>query len=263
MDGDSQSDPGFGGKVALVTGGGSGIGLATALAFNRVGARVAVSDVAVEAGEETVASIRARGGEAIFVRADVADPDQVAALFEVVVDTYGRLDCAFNNAGIEGPLAATGDYPLDAWERVIAVNLTGVWLCLKHELALMRRQGGGAIVNTASVSGMMGYPPLLPAYVAAKHGVVGLTRVAAREYASLGIRINAVSPGAIATPMLDRITIASPLGEPPVSGQAEATNPTGRRGSPAEVAAAVLWLCSEAASFVTGHALVVDGGFLA
>jgi NAD(P)-dependent dehydrogenase (short-subunit alcohol dehydrogenase family) len=146
---------------------------------------------------------------------------------------------------------------------VIAVNLTGVWRCMKHELGLMLRQGGGAIVNAASVSGMTGYPPLLPAYVASKHGVMGLTRVAAREYAGTGIRINAVSPGAIATPMLERITRATPDGTPPVSGPAEATNPSGRRGSPEEVAAGVVWLCSEAASFVTGQALVIDGGFLA
>ncbi|MEA2526372.1 MAG: hypothetical protein QOF73_3599 [Thermomicrobiales bacterium] len=246
------------GKVALVTGGASGIGRASALAFSRAGARVVVSDVAVERGEETAELIRAEGGEAAFVRADVARGEEVEALVAATIARFGRLDCAHNNGGIEGELAATADYGEEEWRRVIDINLTGVWLCLKHELAQMLGRGG-AIVNTASVSGLKGFPPLLPAYVASKYGVVGLTQVTARQYAQHGIRVNAVCPGAIDTPMLGRIGEgATRLGVAMV-----AENPSGRLGQPEEVAAAVVWLCSDAASFVTGHTLVVDGGFLA
>jgi NAD(P)-dependent dehydrogenase (short-subunit alcohol dehydrogenase family) len=195
---------------------------------------------------------------AIFVRADTSRGDEVEALVASTVARFGRLDYAHNNGGIEGDLAATADCSEENWQRVIDVNLTGVWWCLKYELAQMLGRGG-AIVNTASVSGLKGFPPLLPAYVASKFGVVGLTQVTARQYARHGIRVNAVCPGAIDTPMLSRIGEgATRLG---VSMVAE--NPTGRLGTPDEVAAAVLWLCSDAASFVTGHTLVVDGGFLA
>jgi NAD(P)-dependent dehydrogenase (short-subunit alcohol dehydrogenase family) len=248
------------GKVALVTGGASGIGRASALAFARAGARVAVSDVVVDGGEQTVGLIRTEGGEAAFIRADVSRGDEVEALVAATVAHFGRLDCAHNNGGIEGALATTADCSEENWRRVIDINLTGVWWCLKHELAQLLGQGGaGAIVNTASVSGLMGFPPLLPAYVASKYGVVGLTAVTARQYAQYGVRVNAVCPGAIDTPMLDRIGEgATRLGVPMV-----AENPSRRLGRPEEVAAAVLWLCSDAASFVTGHTLVVDGGFLA
>jgi NAD(P)-dependent dehydrogenase (short-subunit alcohol dehydrogenase family) len=246
------------GRVALVTGAASGIGRASALALARSAARVMVSDVNVEGGEETVESIRAEGGDAQFVRADVSRGEDVGALIAATVAHFGRLDCAHNNGGIEGPLAATADCSEEDWRRVIDVNLTGVWWCLKHELPQMLGRGG-AIVNTASVSGLKGFPPLLPAYVASKYGVVGLTQVTARHYARYGIRVNAVCPGAIDTPMLGRIGEgAARLGVPMV-----AENPTGRLGTPDEVAAAVVWLCSDAASLVTGHTLVVDGGFLA
>jgi NAD(P)-dependent dehydrogenase (short-subunit alcohol dehydrogenase family) len=245
------------GKVALVTGAASGIGRASALAFARSAARVMASDVNEDGGRQTVESIRAAGGDATFFRADVSRSEDVKALVQATIAHYGRLDCAHNNGGIEGPLAATADCSEEEWKRVIGVNLTGVWLCLKYELPVMLGRGG-AIVNTASVSGLRGFPPLLPAYVASKFGVVGLTQVTARQYARHGIRVNAVCPGAIDTPMLDRIGQSTiRLG---VSMVAE--NPAGRLGSPDEVAAAVVWLCSDAASFVTGHNLVVDGGFL-
>jgi NAD(P)-dependent dehydrogenase (short-subunit alcohol dehydrogenase family) len=246
------------GRVALVTGAASGIGRASALALARSAARVMVSDVDVAGGEQTVELIRAAGGDAQFVRADVSQGKDVEALVAATIAHFGRLDCAHNNGGIEGPLAATADCTEEEWRRVLDVNLTGVWWCLRHELPLMLGRGG-AIVNTASVSGLKGFPPLLPAYVASKYGVVGLTQVTARQYARYGIRVNAVCPGAIDTPMLDRIGEgATRLGVPMV-----AENPTGRLGTPDEVAAAVVWLCSDAASFVTGHTLVVDGGFLA
>jgi NAD(P)-dependent dehydrogenase (short-subunit alcohol dehydrogenase family) len=247
------------GRVALVTGGSSGIGRASSLALARAGATVVVSDVNMDGGIETSHLIEAEGGEAVFIPADVTDGEAVANLVATTLARYGRLDCAHNNGGIEGPLAEVVDYGEADWDRVIEINLKGVWWCLKHEIPAMLAQGSGAIVNTASVSGLKGFPPLLPAYVASKYGVVGLTTVSARNYASRGIRVNAICPGAIDTPMLERIgTGARALG---VSMVAE--NPTGRLGQPAEVGEAVAWLCSDAASFVTGHMLVVDGGFLA
>jgi NAD(P)-dependent dehydrogenase (short-subunit alcohol dehydrogenase family) len=218
-----------------------------------------VSDVSVAGGQETLALIEEQGGEAAFFAADVSDGDQVAALVAATIDRFGRLDCAHNNGGIEGPLATVVDYAEADWDRVLDINLKGVWWCLKHEIPAMLANGGGAIVNTASVSGLKGFPPLLPAYVASKFGVVGLTAVTARHYAREGIRVNAICPGAIDTPMLDRIGEgAERLG---VSLVAE--NPAGRLGAPAEVAAAVVWLCSDAASFVHGQTLTIDGGFLA
>jgi NAD(P)-dependent dehydrogenase (short-subunit alcohol dehydrogenase family) len=247
------------GRVALVTGGGSGIGRASALAFARAGARVVVSDVAVEAGHETVQAILAAGGTAIFQEADVANSDQVSALVERTVQEFGRLDYAHNNGGIEGPVKPVIDLTEAEWDRVIDINLKGVWNALRFQIPVMLEQGGGAIVNTASVSGLKGFPPLLPAYVASKFGVVGLTAVTARTYASQGIRVNAICPGAIDTPMLTRIGEgAQRLGVPMI-----AENPSGRLGSPDEVAEAVIWLCSDRASFVTGQTLTIDGGFLA
>lgn len=234
------SEGSFAERVALVTGGGSGIGRASALAFARSGARVVVSDVLPEGGMETVRMVLDDGGEAIFLPADVSDGEQVGALVAATVERFGRLDYAHNNGGIEGPLTTVVDLSEDEWDRVIDINLKGVWWCLKHEIPAMLAIGGGAIVNTASVSGLKGFPPLLPAYVASKFGVVGLTAVTARHYARQGIRVNAVCPGAIDTPMLDRIGEgAERLG---VSLVAE--NPSGRLGSPAEVAEAVVWLCS-------------------
>ena len=247
------------GRVALITGAGSGIGRASALAFARAGAKVVVSDISAVSGAETARQIADQGCEALCIPADVSNGAQVARLVEETVEHYGRLDCAHNNGGIEGPLAAVVDLGEEDWDRVVDVNLKGVWWCLKHEIPAMLAHGGGAIVNTASVSGLKGFPPLLPAYVASKFGVVGLTAVTARHYAAQGIRVNAICPGAIDTPMLERIDLgAAKLGVPMV-----AQNPMGRLGRPAEVAEAVVWLCSDAASFITGQTLTVDGGFLA
>jgi len=205
-----------------------------------------------------VRQIKAAGGEAIFVKADMAKAAEVEAMVQKAVVTYGRLDCAHNNAGIEGATGRTADYREEDWERVIRVNLTGVWFCMKYEIAQMLKQGGGAIVNTASDAGLLGVPQM-PAYVASKHGVVGLTKTAALEYAKSGIRVNAVCPGVIKTPMVERITSQR-------AGRAErmaAIEPVGRMGKPEEIAEAVVWLCSEAASFVTGLPMSVDGGITA
>jgi NAD(P)-dependent dehydrogenase (short-subunit alcohol dehydrogenase family) len=245
------------GKATLVTGAASGIGRATALAFARAGARVVVSDVAEAAGEETASAARALGASAHFVRCDVARSADVQALVAATIARFGRLDCAVNNAGIEGTLAPIGDGAEDDAARVIDVNLMGVWRCLHAELPRMAAQGGGAIVNTASVAGLVGAGGLAP-YVASKHGVVGLTKTAALEYATSGIRVNAVCPGLIQTPMVDRLEAASPG----VIAALLAVKPMGRLGTPDEVAAAVLWLCSDAASFTTGHALTIDGGYV-
>ncbi len=254
-----RDDLALAGRVALVTGGGSGIGRASAVRFARAGAQVVVSDVSKDGGAETVRLIAESGGDATFVAADVSVEDQVAQLVTSTLERYGRLDCAHNNGGIEGPLSTVVDLSEEDWDRVIDVNLKGVWWCLKYEIPVMLARGSGAIVNTGSVSGLKGFPPLLPAYVASKFGVVGLTAVTARYYAAQGIRINAICPGAIDTPMLDRIGAgAERLG---ISAVAE--NPAGRLGSPAEVAEAVVWLCSDAASFITGQTLTIDGGFLA
>jgi NAD(P)-dependent dehydrogenase (short-subunit alcohol dehydrogenase family) len=247
------------GKVALITGGGSGIGRASALAFAREGAKVIVADVVVNGGEETVGMIKKAGGEAIFVKADVSRATEVEALINKAVATYGRLDCAYNNAGIEGAMfVSTADYTEEDWERVIAINLKGVWLCLKYEIPQMLKQGGGAIVNTASVAGLVGIGGA-SAYVASKHGVAGLTKTAALEYAKSGVRVNAVCPGVIRTPMLER----GLAGRPELESQIMAAEPVGRFGNPEEIAEAVVWLCSDAASFVTGHTMAVDGGYIA
>lgn len=248
----------FEGKVALVTGGSSGIGRAGALAFAREGAKVVVADVVVEGGQETVDMIQQAGGEAIFVTTDVSKAADVETLVNKTVETYGRLDYAFNNAGIEGEQLPTADCTEENFDRVISINLKGVWLCMKYEIPQMLEQGGGAIVNTSSVAGLVGFAGI-PHYVASKHGVAGLTKNAALEYAQAGIRVNAVCPGGIRTPMIDRFT----GGDPEAESQFHAMHPLGRMGEPEEIADAVVWLCSDAASFVTGHPMVVDGGMFA
>ena len=245
-------------KVALVTGGASGIGRATALTFAREGAKLVIADMNEEGGQQTVHLITEKGGEAIFVKTDVSKAVEVQALISKAVETYGRLDCAHNNAGIAGGVRAlSADYPEERWHQVIAVNLTGVWLCMKYELAQMRSQGSGAIVNTASAAGLVGGRGM-SAYVASKHGVVRLTKTAALEYAQQGIRVNCVCPGVIQTPMTKR-----GLNDPELRARLIASEPMGRVGTPEEVAEAVVWLCSDVASFVTGHTMTIDGGFVA
>lgn len=249
---------GIDGGVAIVTGGAGGIGRATAQRFAAEGASVVVADIDADDLAETVELIEADGGEAIAVETDVTDADDVAALVEETIETYGVPDFAFNNAGIEGSSAPMADQSLDDWKRVIDVNQTGVWNCLTEELAVMADNGGGAIVNTSSIAGLSaaGGGP----YVASKHGVIGLTRVAAAEYGPDGIRVNAVCPGVINTEMIDRAS--EEMGEEGI-GQMVQAKPLQRMGEPEEVAAAVVWLCSEESSFVTGHPLVVDGGYMA
>jgi NAD(P)-dependent dehydrogenase (short-subunit alcohol dehydrogenase family) len=247
------------GMVALVTGGASGIGRASALAFAARGARVVIADVDEVGGSEAARSIQVQGGAATFVRTDVSQAAEVEAMVQAALRHYGRLDYAHNNAGIFGELAPTADCTEENWDRVIATNLKGVWLCMKHEIPVMVRQGSGAIVNTSSVLGLVGTAMGAPAYVAAKHGIAGLTRTAALEYIQAGVRINAVCPGAIRTPLFEGIVRA----RPEIDALAVATHPISRIGTPAEIAAAVVWLCSDAASFVVGAMLSADGGSVA
>lgn len=247
------------GKIALVTGGGSGIGRETALLFAREGAKVAVADRSAEAGEQTAQMIRQAGGESTFIAADVSREADVQAMIAQTVATYGRLDCAFNNAGIEGKVSSTIDYDEADWERVIGVNLKGVWLCLKHEIPQMLAQGSGSIVNTSSIAGLVGSRRNNPAYMASKHGVVGLTKTAALEYAPQGIRVNAVCPGRIRTEMHRRLI----NDDMKVDAELSAAYPLGRLGMPLDVAEMVVWLSSDAASFITGQAFAIDGGWTA
>jgi NAD(P)-dependent dehydrogenase (short-subunit alcohol dehydrogenase family) len=269
----------FSGKVALVTGAGNGIGRASALVFAREGAKVVVADIIAEAGQECVKLIQKGGGEAIFVAADVSRADQVSKLVEQTLSTYGRLDVAHNNAGVEGPIARVADCSEADWDKTIETNLKGVWLCMKYEIPAMLKLGGGAIVNTASVAGLAGLSHL-SSYTASKHGVIGLTKAAALEYRRFGIRVNAVCPGLIHTAMLERAADTKlqtdlPSRWRPIGAVLRAMQRLGiravapsqkaarRLGQPGEVAEAVVWLCSDAASFTTGHAMVIDGGYLA
>ncbi len=245
-------------SVALVTGAATGIGLETALAFARAGCRVVLADRDSARGETAAAQVRALGRDAIFESCDVADPDAVRRLHATTLDTYGRLDAACNNAGIEGEQAPLADCTLENFDRVIGINLRGLFVCMQEQLRIMQRQKTGAIVNMASVAGLVGFPGL-PAYCASKGGVVQLTRAAALECATAGIRVNAVCPGAIKTEMIDRITHE----EPATEAQFAALHPMMRMGTVREVADAVVWLCSPEAGFVTGQCLAVDGGLVA
>ena len=248
------------GKVVIITGGGSGIGRASALAFAREGARVSVADINASAGEETAQMVEDAGSRALAVQTDVSQGDQVEAMVARTVEAWGRVDCAFNNAADLSAhaeaISPIPDYPETNWDRIINVNLKGVWLCMKHEIPPMLAQGGGSIVNNASAAGLVGVANW-SAYVASKHGVVGITRTAALENARKGIRVNAVCPGLTRTPGVSLLR----LPEPERTARILAVEPIGRVAEPEEIAEAVVWLCSDAASFVIGHAMAVDGGW--
>jgi NAD(P)-dependent dehydrogenase (short-subunit alcohol dehydrogenase family) len=245
----------FEGKVALVTGGNSGIGKAAALAFAKEGAKVVIAARRENLGQSVVREIEKEAGEALFIKTDVTSPTDVENLFKGVIDRFGQLDYAFNNAGVGGPMNRLAKQTMETWELIINTNLRGVWLCLKQEIQQMLKQGGGAIVNTASTAGISGSPGSA-IYSASKHGVLGLTKSAAAEYATKNIRINAVCPGPIMTPMLEEGFIARPA----MREAYLATVPMGRFGGPEEIAGAVLWLCSDEASFMTGYAITIGGG---
>jgi len=244
-------------SVAVVTGASTGIGRAAALKYAEEGASVVAADVNVEDGEQLVEDIEAAGGDATFVETDVSDEADVQAMVETAVDTYGGLDAAFNNAGIEGEADSAAKQPMDNWERVIDVNLKGVFLCMRAEIPAMLERGGGAIVNTASIAGVVGFPGLSP-YVASKHGVIGLTKTAALEFGSENVRVNAICPGVIDTPMVQRSSEENPES----MEQVTAATPLGRLGEPEEIGDAAVWLCSSEASFVTGESFVIDGGYV-
>ena len=243
--------------MALVTGAAMGIGRASALLFAREGASVVVADVAEAQGRETVALVESGGGRATFVRADVSSKDEVEAMVDHAVTTYGGLDCAHNNAGVAAPMAKLADYPDEGWDTTIAVMLTGVYRCMKAEIPPMLERGGGAIVNTASGVGLVGYPGQA-AYTASKHGVVGLTKVAALDYGAQGIRVNAICPGTASTPMVDEAMER----DPSIDQYLKTLHPIGRIAAASEIAEAAVWLCTPAASFVLGVALPVDGGYV-
>jgi NAD(P)-dependent dehydrogenase (short-subunit alcohol dehydrogenase family) len=247
------------GKIALVTGAAAGIGRASAIAFGRRGAKVALADVDAPGSQETLRLLKDAGGDGIFVRCNVSMPGDVEAFVKEVVATYGRLDYAHNNAGIAGDIVLTADCTEENWDRTISVDLKGIWLCMKHEIRQMLAQGGGgAIVNASATAGLVG-SRRSSAYAAAAHGVVGLTKSAALEYAQAGIRINAVCPGVTRTPMMQRIIGDNPQVEAQMVGRV----PMARMATPEEIAEVVVWLCSDGAVFVTGHALSCDGGVVA
>ncbi len=245
------------GKVALVTGGASGIGRSAAVLYAQNGAKVVVSDVDEAGGKETVRMVEQASGAAAFVRADVASPQDCQRLVDAAVEQYGRLDIAFNNAGIGGESNPVADYSIEGWQKVISINLSGVFYCMKFEIPAMLKVGGGAIVNMSSILGQVGFASS-PAYVAAKHGVVGLTRAAALDYAQQGVRVNAVGPGFISTPM-----IAAAQQDQQMNDMLVSMHPIGRLGRPEEVAELVIWLSSDKASFITGSYYPVEGGYLA
>lgn len=248
----------FSGKVALVTGGASGLGRVSAVALAKEGANVVVSDVAASEGEVTVQLITSAGGQAVFVKADVTKSSEVEAMVQATVKAFGRLDFALNNAGIDGVRARTADYPETVWHQVINLNLTGVFLCLKYELSVMVGQGSGVIVNMSSVAGVTGFPGHA-AYTASKHGVIGLTKTAALDYAKTGIRVNAVCPAYTRTPMLSRMLEQ----KPDLEAKLISRIPLRRLGTAEEIAQAAIYLFSDAAAFITGHSLVMDGGIVA
>lgn len=245
----------FAGRVAFVTGAANGIGRAAALAFAREGANVVIGDISERDNQETFRMVEELGARALAVRCDVTRAEDVRSALDRAVNTFGRLDFAFNNAGVEQPIMPLADVTEEEWDRIIDVDLRGVFLCMKYEVPLMLNQGGGVIVNTSSGAGVKGIAGQA-AYCAAKFGVVGLTKAAALDYAKSNIRVNVVCPGIIQTPMMDRFTGGTPEGRDRVIAQ----EPVGRMGKPEEIAAAVVWLCSDAAAFVVGHALVIDGG---
>ncbi len=247
------------GKVGLVTGAGSGIGRTTSLAMAREGAKVVVSDIDESGGRETVRLIEGAGGEAFFMKADVADPAQVEALVKAAVEKFGGLHLAVNNAGIGGEASTAGDYSIDGWRKVLSINLDGVFYSLKYEIGAMLESGGGSIVNISSILGLVAWPTA-SAYTSAKHGVVGLTQAAAVEYGEQGIRVNSINPGFIDTPLLRSAGI-EPGGD--IYNMIAGKHAMNRLGQPEEVSEAIVWLLSDAASFVTGIALPVDGGFTA
>jgi NAD(P)-dependent dehydrogenase (short-subunit alcohol dehydrogenase family) len=246
------------GRVATITGASGGIGLAAAQALAAQGAAVVIADIQDRRGEQAADALRRDGARAHFVHTDVSSEDDVTRMVETALSRFGRLDCAFNNAGIEGAQGLLADGRTEDWDRVININLGGVWRCMRAEIPVMLAAGGGSIVNCASVAGLVGFAGIAP-YVASKHGIVGITKTAALEYATVGIRVNAVCPGIIHTQMIERFTDGDPAAETALL----ATEPIGRLGEPQEIGAAVAWLCSDAASFVTGVALPVDGGFVA